>query len=420
MALAECENMHDAANRLGKSVAALSLQIKRLEEMAGAPLFDRARRGKRTMLSDLGRQYHSRISFSLPSLAPSHLVPSPTPEVIELDFETGIVKALPKLQRFWNDLVEVDFDLRRDPDRTYALRNVSVSFRLEEGEWIYNHLGRRNEYAELMGKEFCSQAIGKRAYYRQPSGLLDSYDWSVTKAYNSVFITGCPSLARIVAWLGNHTDEKKLVSYERLVVKVQTPDGPMILVNGGITDYDVPPASQDAMVQPLPLDQVGAVDRTLADFHTAWKISPIWNSDKLRPFHNRTLMCRPLLPLTETLIITHVGQHHTAVRHFGETWPERAIGAPVADMDIWGNSSDCTVQSYYETLKTGIPSFDQVTATFQTGSGSPTSAVYFRLLSRCYLSDGTPVVVNMTSPPSLFPTYEEALSHARSAYLCKS
>ncbi|RED54042.1 regulatory helix-turn-helix LysR family protein [Aestuariispira insulae] len=395
MAAADNITLQDAAQSLGKSVAALSIQIKALEDIAGQPLFERAVRGKRSKLTDAGKLYYSRLQSSLNNLSPADLNRSLPTEVIELDFNREIDNQSPKLKKFWQDLSSIDFDLRNDPDKAYALKNVSLSFREENGQWIYHHIGRRNDYAEYKGWDYCRNAIGKVAMLRQPTGLFHPYDWTVTKNYNKVFVTGEPSLSRVQGWLDDANNTYRHVTYHRIVVRVASKDGPLIMVKGLIQNFDLPEPSLRPKLISLDVEQVESYSPFLARFYKAWQKNPLWNSSEIRALHPELMMCRPLRPHYETLVAAHIGERHNATLYFGNAWRETAIGVSISDRDIWGEFDEKINDGYYSTLNTGIPSFELLRAAYPHKSGRIMHAVYFRLMLRLFLSDGSPVLVNM-------------------------
>jgi LysR family glycine cleavage system transcriptional activator len=120
-----------AADSLHVTQAAVSHQIKALEEWLGVPLFHRVGRGKGLALTEAGRTYLPRITAALESIrsATGTVMDKRRQRVLNvatLD-SFGLLWLLPRLGRF----------LRRHPgdDDALAMAEFDIDVRYGEGDW---------------------------------------------------------------------------------------------------------------------------------------------------------------------------------------------------------------------------------------------------------------------------------------------
>lgn len=77
LAIAECENMTQAAKMIHISQPSLSANLRDLEQELGFQLFNRM--GKRLELNDSGRYYAKRVQEALGILEEAQKLPATTP-----------------------------------------------------------------------------------------------------------------------------------------------------------------------------------------------------------------------------------------------------------------------------------------------------------------------------------------------------
>jgi LysR family transcriptional regulator, glycine cleavage system transcriptional activator len=130
-----------AADSLHVTQAAVSHQIKALEEWLGVPLFHRLGRGQGLVLTESGRAYLPRISGALDTIrnATSNVMDSGRKRVLNVGTldSFAVLWMLPRLGRFLQQHPEVDVrimsaDLDADALATGA---VNVDIRYGEGDW---------------------------------------------------------------------------------------------------------------------------------------------------------------------------------------------------------------------------------------------------------------------------------------------
>jgi LysR family transcriptional regulator, glycine cleavage system transcriptional activator len=130
-----------AADSLHVTQAAVSHQIKALEEWLGVPLFHRVGRGKGLALTEAGRSYLPRVNAALEAIrsATSAVMDKRRQRVLNvatLD-SFGLLWLLPRLGRFVKDHPGIDVRvLAADlDDDALAMGEVDVDLRYGEGDW---------------------------------------------------------------------------------------------------------------------------------------------------------------------------------------------------------------------------------------------------------------------------------------------
>jgi LysR family transcriptional regulator, transcription activator of glutamate synthase operon len=119
VALAEAEHVTDAAAELGVSQPTLSRALARLEERAGAPLFDRV--GRRLRLNDYGRIMLEHARRALAEMATAHeriaTLRDPDSGRVRLAFLHSLANwyVPEQLRRFRQAFPGVGFDLSQGP-----------------------------------------------------------------------------------------------------------------------------------------------------------------------------------------------------------------------------------------------------------------------------------------------------------------
>lgn len=398
LAAAESKSFSDAARKLGRTPAALSIQIKSLEEMSGQKLFHRATKGTDIKLTSAGRKYHQRVQSSVYRLQPVKVSQESPTTVAELDFDSSIQDSHPDLLKFWDDAKAVDFDLTKDKTRTHSLNNVSLSFREEGGQWVYNHIGRRTAYADFHGFEHCQEILGRNASLRQPSGRYDPYDYEVTKMYNKVAVTGEPSLSVVIGTVKNPDGAKRRVEYERIVIKVWDGDTDIVMVRVVLRNENQISELDKTTILPLEIDELGDFDQPLSEYLEVWQREQLWTSDSLKKYHDVSFVVRPVATFNDSMIISYIGENHGSTQQFGEEWRMNNMGALLDAFDPLGEEYVSeTAQGYYECVRTGKPSLSLLYSKGKLRDGGESSIAYLRLLTRCFLSDGSPIVVNTAS-----------------------
>lgn len=137
-----------AADSLHVTQAAVSHQIKALEEWLGVPLFHRVGRGQGLALTEAGRTYLPRINAALDDIrgATSAVMDKRRQRILNvatLD-SFGLLWLLPRLGRFLRthpgtDIRIVAADLDAD---ALAMGEVNVDIRYGEGDWTGVHADR--------------------------------------------------------------------------------------------------------------------------------------------------------------------------------------------------------------------------------------------------------------------------------------
>ena len=130
-----------AADSLHVTQAAVSHQIKALEEWLGVPLFHRVGRGKGLALTEAGRTYLPRINAALESIrsATSAVMDKRRQRVLNvatLD-SFGLLWLLPRLRRFLgrNPGIDVRILAADLDDDALAMGEVDIDLRYGEGDW---------------------------------------------------------------------------------------------------------------------------------------------------------------------------------------------------------------------------------------------------------------------------------------------
>jgi LysR family glycine cleavage system transcriptional activator len=130
-----------AADSLHVTQAAVSHQIKALEEWLGVPLFHRVGRGKGLALTEAGRSYLPRVNAALESIrsATSAVMDKRRSRVLNvatLD-SFGLLWLLPRLGRFLGEHPGIDVRvLAADlDDDALAMGEVDIDLRYGEGDW---------------------------------------------------------------------------------------------------------------------------------------------------------------------------------------------------------------------------------------------------------------------------------------------
>jgi LysR family glycine cleavage system transcriptional activator len=130
-----------AADALHVTQAAVSHQIKALEEWLGVPLFHRLGRGQGLVLTESGRAYLPRISGALDAIrnATSSVMDSGRKRILNvatLD-SFGVLWILPRLGKFLRRHPEVDVRIMAADLDADALATgvVNVDIRYGEGDW---------------------------------------------------------------------------------------------------------------------------------------------------------------------------------------------------------------------------------------------------------------------------------------------
>jgi LysR family glycine cleavage system transcriptional activator len=130
-----------AADSLHVTQAAVSHQIKALEEWLGVPLFHRVGRGKGLALTEAGRSYLPRINAALESIrsATSAVMDKRRQRVLNVAMldSFGLLWLLPRLGRFLklHPATDVRVLAANLDDDALAMGEVDIDLRYGEGDW---------------------------------------------------------------------------------------------------------------------------------------------------------------------------------------------------------------------------------------------------------------------------------------------
>lgn len=397
-AAVESNSFESAARKLNRTKSTFSQQIRRLEEHTGFQLFERGRHVQPTLTPE-GEKYYARVKKAVNILAPD-LTHEASPIIVELDdFETALQGSNEALRKFWHLAKELDFDFSDDLNqkRRY-LRSLSVSFRMVDGQWLFNHAGRQAPHTKTFGVDHMNSIIGMNAAYQQPSGRFSSFDYEVTKIYNKVAATNMPSISDVDAHVPLPDGRTSHAAYRRLVIPARDESGPIVVVMAVM--HANPPLSslEGTRIHPCPIEKVDEAGILVRHYYEAWQKSCLWDDVHLSTFHKFCFVCRPLTEHFEQMLITEIGKQHGSVLEFGESWRRNQLGKFIDDDDDIGSDYVSeTARGYHNSLRTGVPQLDLIHTYGILPDDSHSGLIYYRLLTRAYLDDGSPIVVNIVN-----------------------
>lgn len=394
---AECTSFEQAARRLSRSPQLLSIQIRTLEDFTGQTLFHRARRHHPPVLTADGQRYYAQAKQAVQALAPG-LSDNNSPVIVEQpNFQQALEESDETIQGFWGKASSKEFEFRNDGSATMVyLRSVVILFENRDGQWFYRHMGRRSLHAQALGQEYAASLVDENASTGQPSGRYSAYDYEVTKIYNKVHITGQPSISDVEAQVPLPDGRTAQASYRRIVLPACDDGTPVIAVFAAFHKHA--PISQltETGVHTLPLKHADRAGGRIPAFLQAIHRNAMWDSNALRPFHSHCLTCAAKPGDPDRMIVTEIGLKHGSRQEFGELWRRQQLGSAIDRV----NSDDAlydqsTSQPYYTVLRDGRPVLQLIHTLGLLPDGSRAGIVYYRLLARAFLKDGSPLVVNI-------------------------
>ena len=393
---AESDSFDIAAQKLNRSKSTFSQQIKLMERHLNCQLLVRGKNYS-CQLTEEGLAYYERARQALKLLAPG-LPVVPTPTITDYpDFQAVLAESDPNLEDFWHrsEAAGFDFSEDRNPDRRY-LRDRAVIFTEKDGVWRYNHIGRLSLFAEVQGFDFIRKLIGREAARCSFSGAYSAYDYEVSKIYNKVQATRKPSLNDVEAYIRLPEDRYDYVCYRRLVIPGVINDVPGVVVQSAALDEM--PMLKMSNTRIIPLD-TGLKSRISVDFTTlvrAWKEGRgLWESEQIKPFHDRLFLVTPLPGPVGSLKMEHIGGNHGSVSLFGQQWRKLSVDEMFSDDDLGNDYNRKMEDGYRDVLTSGSYRLDMIRTTGALPNGAAENLVYFRLLLRCILPDGGFGVANM-------------------------
>lgn len=164
-AAARHENFTTAADELGMTQAAVSYQIRALEERLGLPLFIREKR--RVILTDVGRRALPQISSAFDTLAAVFAgIKAEDEGLLTISTTSTFANAWLawRLGRFQMAHEDLAVRLTTSPDLVdFAADDVDVAIRLGKGDWsgLEQHFLFQIEYTPMCSPEFLAEHGGK-------------------------------------------------------------------------------------------------------------------------------------------------------------------------------------------------------------------------------------------------------------------
>lgn len=402
----EVGNYQQAADDLNISKASVSLHIKSLEGITGYKLFKRARRGQSLVTTDAGEFYLRRVQKIVSTLYHNYIDDN-SPSIQN----QPIKDAHPDFKELLKKLEETSFHLEPG-ERTHGILSRNITFRMINGKWIFNSIGRLSSFGRLVGPKMSENLIGFPSDTNYPAGNYNAYNYSVTKAYNLAHFTKEPGLSAVDTYIIDQNSNQSLRRYQRLVVPVTDPHGDLILV-GVIRDYPEHAAFMDqpqsSLIDPINLPRIDS-HGTMVKYLYQWYKHKLIFSSPLSQFLDDVVIYRPLPP-ERKLIAIHIGCKHEFVKLLGDEWRLNNTGQIFCASQSGTNYDRRLFSSYLDILEHGEPQLTRVVSRRRLDNDQIHFITYFRLACRVYLEDGSEAIAQIASKAERFNNHEDALAY---------
>ena len=398
LAVGESVTLGQAAERVGRTANAVSASVKKLEDYYGCTLVNRARKGGKLSLTAKGsavRRQALRVAAVLDDDADTNRT------IIQKGDLSKVGKDRPVLDRTKGLLIENGFAIDDVKETDDPLISDGVLLREEAGRLCFHAVGKQSTWGRFIGGERSLAAVN------MPCSVVGDVDEEVGAGLNLVLYGGEPIVDHISTEINTLRGSRETFMYHRLVSKVQSNEGPLLLVCTEMAESAPIQTIDTAVTYPLDVSQVGHLSDEIKRYLLVWGECKMWNDERLTPFHDLAL-CAKRVKDGDALVVYRVGDRHGACVSLGMSWRDKLVGE-FLEHDSLGDQYNCEVsRAYFEVLESGVPSYDFVFSKAAEGDGTRSYVSYFRLITRCLLDDGKWAVIQMATVPKQFSNEEDA------------
>lgn len=392
---AECRNYALAGELLNLSKASVSMHIKCLEKHLETELFQRARKGQPLERTEAGEFYLKKLRQNFEELTPKYVS-----DQIPLITRQPLDQASAKMVDFLTQLEGLNFEIGQN-SKSHSLLSECIGFRLINGRWKYDWIGRRSSFVECFGIQLSRKIIGMNADRAQPSGTFNNFDHDTCHAYFLAHMTGEPILETVECNIAKKDGGHQLERYQKITVKARDCKGEIILVRVIIDDECSAKPFSKTRVTKQPLSRLSAKENlSLAKLAEVWRDQKMVADRSLAAFMDSAVLMRPLLP-EDKMIYAHIGPNSLCAILHGQDWCETNKGGLFVAGRLGSDLRRKLFTPMRKCLRDGNARLVHIESEGSFPDGKIRSWNAQILFLRVHFGDGAPAILFMSTDPIL-------------------